>query len=62
MDTSGGLEGVCIYTDDNLVFALTKDAHDDILPKVLHHLHAKDSRIRLHKCWFFKCLMPFFVG
>ncbi len=53
------LEGVCVYTDDILIYASTKEAHDDILRKVLRHLHVKDFRIRLRKCVFGKCSMPF---
>ncbi len=51
--------GVCICTDDILVFVPTKEAHDDMLLKVLHCLYAKDFRIQLCKCVFSKHSMPF---
>ncbi len=58
-ETLSGLEGVCVYTDDILIYASTKEAHDDVLRKVLRRLHAKDFRIQLRKCVFGKRSMPF---
>ncbi len=34
-ETLSGLDGVCAYVDDILIYALMKEAHDDILQKVL---------------------------
>ncbi len=53
------IKGVCAHVDDILIYALTKEVHDDILRKVLHRLHAKDFQIQLWKYVFGKRQMPF---
>ncbi len=51
-ETLAGLDGVCEYIDDILIYAPTKEAHNDILHKVLCRLHVKDFHIQLCKCVF----------
>ncbi len=51
--------GVSVYVDDILIYTMTKEAHDDILWMVFHHLHAKDFWIQLRKWVFGKCSLPF---
>ncbi len=41
-ETLQGLEGVAAYIDDILIYTLSEEAHNDILRKVLRHLHMND--------------------
>ncbi len=57
--TLEGIDGVVVYIDDILVFTENEEAHDMILRKVIHRLHAKDFHLQLQKCQFCKPTISF---
>ncbi len=57
-DSSGAL-GVAAYIDDILIYAPSEETHDDILWKVLCHLHMSDFQIQLQKCILHQPQLPF---
>ncbi len=58
-ETLQGIEGVTAYIDDILIYAPPEEAHDDVLQKVLCHLHLNDFRIQLRKRIFHQPKLPF---
>ncbi len=50
--TLAGIPGVIVYIDDILVFAQTKEEHDQILHNVLQRLNSKNFQLNIDKCRF----------